>query len=221
MYESKVLIIGIAERKEREKAEMREDILSAAREIVKMSGVDGISIRKIAGMIEYSPAIIYHYFNNKEEIVEKLIEESYGEILDTLSSLKFANNTVEEKLRESCQCFINLAVQMGDSYKSMMLNDSPAVLSHTSVLQKGAALERPAIALLCKTLRELPGFSETDDEQVELTAQIIWSAAFGLALRLIIEHIDETQQQRLIDHTANFVLNALKGMAEENLEKTQ
>jgi AcrR family transcriptional regulator len=53
---------------------MREDILNAAREIVSSSGVDGISIRKIAGMIEYSRTIIYHYFKNKEEIIEILIE---------------------------------------------------------------------------------------------------------------------------------------------------
>lgn len=214
-------LIGIAERKERDKAEMREKILDSAREIVKSSGVDGISIRKIANMIEYSPAIIYHYFKNKEEIIEILIEESYHKILSALSPFTSCDETVEEMLRESSRNFITLAVQMGDLYKSMMLNDSPTVLSHTSVLQQGAASERPAIALLCKTLRKFPGFSVTDDMQVELTAQIIWSAAFGLALRLIIEHVDEAQKQRLIDHTANFVLHALKGLAEPNREEAE
>ena len=214
-----MLLIGIAERKEREKAEMREKILSSAREIIKSSGVDKISIRKIANMIEYSPAIVYHYFKNKEEIIEILIEESYCEILHALSPMKSRDKTVEEMLRESSRKFITLAVQMGDAYKSMMLNDSPAVLSHTSVLQRGAASERPAIALLCKTLREFPGFSGTDETQVELTAQIIWSAAFGLALRLIVEHVDEAQKQRLIDHTAEFVSHALKGLAEQNREE--
>lgn len=206
----KVLPIGIVERKEREKEEMREDILDAARKIVNESGVDGISIRKIAGMIEYSPAIIYHYFKNKEEIIEKLIEESYLKIISALSALTSSNNTTEEKLRESCKSFIKLAIQMGDAYKSMMLNDSPTVLAHTSVLQRGAALERPAVATLCGALRELPSLSDKDDEQVELTAQIIWSTAFGLSLRMIIEHIEEPQQQRLIDYTADFVLCALK-----------
>ena len=213
--------IGIAERKEREKAEMREDILNAAREIVSNSGVDGISIRKIAGMIEYSPAIIYHYFKNKEEIVEKLIEENYRKILGALSSLKSCKKTPEEKLKESSKNFIMLAVQMGDTYKSMMLNDSATVLAHTSVLQRGAACERPAIAMLCEALRELPSFTEKDDAQVELTAQIIWSLAFGLSLRLIVEQVDDAQRRRLIDHTADFVLFALKNATEQNKEKTE
>lgn len=213
--------MGITERKEREKAEMRETILNAAREIVNNSGVDGISIRKIAGMIEYSPAIIYHYFKNKEEIIEILIEENYHKILAALSSFNTSDKTPEEKLRESSKSFIMLAVQMEDAYKSIMLNNSETVLTHTSVLQQGAAYERPVIAMLCRALRELPGFNEKTDNQVELTAQIIWSLAFGLSLRLIVEQVDDVQQQRLIEHTADFILSALKNVIETNMEEIE
>ncbi|MFA9378958.1 MAG: TetR/AcrR family transcriptional regulator [Lachnotalea sp.] len=202
--------ISIEERKEREKTAMREDILNAARKLVASSGLDGISIRKIAGMIEYSPAIIYHYFKNKEEIVEILMEESYRKILETLSLSDTCEKTPEEKLTESSKRFIMLVVQMGDMYKSIMLNDSATVLAHTSVLQRGAACERPAIGILCETLRKLPGYKEKADDQVEMTAQIIWALAFGLSLRLIVEQVDDAQRQRLIDHTADFVLSALK-----------
>lgn len=215
------ITIGITERKEREKAEMREDILNAAREIVASSGVDGISIRKIAGIIEYSPAIIYHYFKNKEEIVEILIEENYRKILAALSSFDACEKTPEEKLKESSKNFITLAVQMGDAYKSIMLNDSVTVLSHTSVLQRGAACERTAIGMLCETLRKLPGYTEKADSKVELTAQVIWSLAFGLSLRLIIEQVDDPQRQRLIDHTADFILCALKNITVQNKEEIQ
>lgn len=193
---------------------MREDILNAARQILASSGVDGISIRKIAGMIEYSPAIIYHYFKNKEEIIEILIEENYRKILANLSSLDTCGKTPEEKLKESIKSFIILAVQLGDAYKSIMLNNSVTVLAHTSVLQQGAACERPAIGMLCETLRKLPGFTKKADAQVELTAQIIWSLAFGLSLRLIVEQVDDVQRQRLIDYTADSVLCALNNVTD-------
>lgn len=214
MYKKEVFTISIAERKKREKAEMREDILNAARKIVASSGVDGISIRKIAGMIEYSPAIIYHYFKNKDEIVEILIEENYRKILETLSSLDTCEKTPEEKLKESSKSFIMLAVQMGDAYKSIMLNNSVTVLAHTSVLQRGAASKRPAIGMLCENLRKLPGYTEKFEAQVEVTAQIIWSLAFGLSLRLIVEQVDDEQRQRLVDQTADFILCALKNLTD-------
>lgn len=191
---------------------MREDILNAARKIVASSGVEGISMRKIAGEIEYSPAIIYHYFKNKEEIIEILIEENYRKILAALSSLNTIDKMPEDKLKESCKSFIMMAVQMGDAYKSIMLNDSATVLAHTSVLQRGAAFERPAIGMLFETLRKSPFYRDNADEQIELTAQIIWSLAFGLSLRLIIEQADDEQRQRLIDHAADFMLCALKNI---------
>jgi AcrR family transcriptional regulator len=206
--------MSIADRKEREKAEMRQDILNAAREIISHSGIDGISIRKIAGMIDYSPAIIYHYFKNKEELIGILMEEEYRRILAALSPLHTSANSPEERLKESMKSFMMLAVELGDAYKSIMLNSSPAVLAHTSVLQQSAACERPAIRMVCGVLRELPGWAGATDAQVELTAQSIWSLAFGLALRVIVEQVDEGQRQRLIDHAADFVLLALRNPAE-------
>lgn len=206
--------MSIAERKEREKAEMRQDILNAAREIISHRGIDGISIRKIAGMIDYSPAIIYHYFKNKEELIGILMEEEYRRILAALSPLHTSLNSPEERLKESLRSFMMLAVELGDAYKSIMLNSTPAVLAHTSVLQQGAASERPAIRMVCGVLRELPGWAGATDAQVELTAQSIWSLAFGLALRVIVEQVDEGQRQLLIDHAADFVLHALRNPAE-------
>lgn len=195
---------------------MREEILKAAREIIACEGVENVSIRKIAGKIEYSPAIIYHYFSNKEEIIEKLIEENYAEIVKSLSSLQSEGKTPAEKLSESARNFILLAAKMGSVYQSMMLNNSPAILAHTSVLQKGAAAERPAIAALCKILREFPTLTDCDDSEIEGTAQIIWSTAFGLALRLNVENVDEEQRLRLIDRAVKLILWAVENNSPHN-----
>lgn len=188
---------------------MRQDILRAAREIIDTEGVDHVSVRKIAAKIEYSPAIIYHYFKNKEEIIERLIAETYANIIKSLSSLQAVDKTPAEKLRQSTVRFITLAVEMGDSYKSLMLNSSPNILSHTSVLHQGASAERTAVGMLCNALRGLPALAEKDDLEIECNAQIIWSTSFGLALRLIVEKVDEEQRNRLIDCAAEFILRSL------------
>lgn len=207
-----MLTISIIERKQREQAQMREDILMSARKIMKSKGIDNISIRKIADMIEYSPAIIYHYFKNKDEIIEKIIEEDYKQIIDSVSSLKNIDMSIDDRARISIRKYINMAVSMGDSYKFIMTDNSPNILSHTSVLESGASAKRSAIFMLCKTLRQFPNFSKESDEQVELTAQIIWSTIFGLAMRMIVEHIDCEQQKKLIDNTADFILHSLRAI---------
>lgn len=60
--------MGIPQRKEREKADMRRLILDAAHELFRQNGFEGLNIRSIAEAIEYSPATIYLYYKDKNEI---------------------------------------------------------------------------------------------------------------------------------------------------------
>jgi AcrR family transcriptional regulator len=63
--------MGIAERKIRQKEEVRTSILSAAWKLVVQEGWQALSIRKIADAIEYSVPVIYDHFQNKEAILEE------------------------------------------------------------------------------------------------------------------------------------------------------
>jgi AcrR family transcriptional regulator len=63
-----VTIMGISQRKERERAEMRSMILKASLKIFREKGYDGVNMRNIAEAIEYSPATLYLYFKDKNEL---------------------------------------------------------------------------------------------------------------------------------------------------------
>lgn len=54
--------MGIAERKIRQKEEVRSSILRAAWKLVVQDGWQALSIRKIADAIEYSVPVIYDHF---------------------------------------------------------------------------------------------------------------------------------------------------------------
>ena len=70
--------MGIAERRDREKQELRDKILEKAKTILVKEGQDNLSIRNIAAAVEYSPATIYLYFKDKDEIVYELMEMGFG-----------------------------------------------------------------------------------------------------------------------------------------------
>ncbi|MBN2005602.1 MAG: TetR/AcrR family transcriptional regulator [Anaerolineae bacterium] len=55
----------------------RQKILDTARGILLAEGVEGISMRVLAEKVDYSPAALYKYFANKEEIVEALRQEAW------------------------------------------------------------------------------------------------------------------------------------------------
>jgi AcrR family transcriptional regulator len=74
--------MGIAERRERDKEALRTRIVEAARDIVSERGLDALSMRTIAERIEYSPATIYLYFRDKNELVGEVIRAGF----ETMSS---------------------------------------------------------------------------------------------------------------------------------------
>src|ERR1700730_552944 len=87
--------MGIAERKERQRAELREQILAAARQIVLDEGFEALTMRKIADAIEYSAATIYLYFENREAIGHQLCAESFEHLLSYMTTAASVADPVE------------------------------------------------------------------------------------------------------------------------------
>ena len=119
------------ERKEREREKRKELILNATEEIIISEGIDNISIRKIANKIEYSPAIIYYYFKNKDEIINSLMTKGYKRILSTLTSVTTSDKEPKEKLKEGLNKYILMALSTPLEFKTIMLSNSQSVLKHT------------------------------------------------------------------------------------------
>ncbi|HEX3033363.1 MAG TPA: TetR/AcrR family transcriptional regulator [Bacillota bacterium] len=204
--------MGVKERKERERDERRDLILKAAAEIIAQDGIDSLSVRKIAARIEYSPSIIYHYFQDKEDIVNQVMQRSYRKILTALASAQTQAADPVEKVQEMSRNYINLALTMPEDYLTIMLSNSPAIVEHTGVLFRGAARKRPAVKMLCQCLQEL--HPSLDDQEAELAAQVLWSATFGLIIRLITEKdLEQSQKQRLIEGHLSWINRMMRGKA--------
>ncbi len=197
------------ERQVLKQEEIKNLILSTAQEIVAKDGISGLSIRKITNVIDYSPAIIYHYFKDKDEIINKLMEENYKQIICALSSIYSMDEEPAQKLKDTTRKYIEIALQMPDEYMNIMLSSSPNILEHTSVLLSGASVKRQAIGVLCKIIKDCYKDVRISDAETELTAQLLWTSTFGLIIRLIIEKVSEEQKDKLINHHLNGIINSL------------
>lgn len=78
--------MGVKERQEREREEVREKILTAARELFIAEGYRNVSIRKVAEKIEYSPAALYSYFPSKDDLFFALAEEGFRKLFEFTNS---------------------------------------------------------------------------------------------------------------------------------------
>lgn len=73
--------------RERRHARTRQEILDTALEILNESGPEGLSLREIARRVDYSPAGLYEYFDNKDAIVAALCIEADRRLLSYLKSV--------------------------------------------------------------------------------------------------------------------------------------
>lgn len=203
-------------RREREIEETRELILKAAGDIIADEGFEKLSFRKIAGKIEYSPAMIYSYFKDKNDIVNSLMKKNYGKIVSSLALPGAENMSPEEKLVLMSRNYINTVLEMPDGFLAAQMNSSKEALDHTSYLFQGAANEKQALMALCRCLGELYDGKQVSKEEIEMTAQMIATSTLGLVMRLTVEkEIGEEQKKRLIDFfSEEIVLRVAKGIKE-------
>ena len=59
---AKIIHMGIPERKEKQKLEIKKQILEASMKLFVEEGFGNVTIRRIADLIEYSPTTVYLYF---------------------------------------------------------------------------------------------------------------------------------------------------------------
>jgi AcrR family transcriptional regulator len=64
--------MGIEERREREKEQRRRQIIDAAEKVFAAKGFSGATVENIAVEAELSPATLYLYFKNKDELYASL-----------------------------------------------------------------------------------------------------------------------------------------------------
>ena len=64
------------DRRERRRQQTREEILTAARELLLEVGPEEITLRQVARRADFSPASLYTYFSSREEMIAELIAGS-------------------------------------------------------------------------------------------------------------------------------------------------
>lgn len=189
---------------------MRGQILATARRILSEEGVEALSIRRITKDMNYSVGIVYHYFENKEQILACVLREGYQRIL---SALKPPGDDLspEEALRASFEEYIEAMLGWSSEYLALMTSASPQILAFTSVLGEGMCEARPALALLSRTLETGISQGRFAPCDPQLTAQALWSAAFGLLMRLAVEKdVSPEQRAKLMRRQMDIILKGLQ-----------
>ncbi len=101
--------------RERRHARTRQEILDAALAILNEVGPAKLSLREIARRVDYSPAGLYEYFSNKEEIIDAVCAEGDRRLMFYLQAVS-TDLPVDAYLVELGMAYIKFARENSDHF---------------------------------------------------------------------------------------------------------
>jgi AcrR family transcriptional regulator len=108
-----------AARRERQKREVRQGILDAARAIAARDGWQAVTVRRLAEQVEYSPPIIYQHFASKEAVLLELVREGFRTLRSSLDAAGAAADRPEDALLGMAHAYWAFAWDSPDLYQVM------------------------------------------------------------------------------------------------------
>lgn len=118
--------MGIAERKAKEKEDLRDIILGGAKKLFVEKGIEQTTIRSIADAIDYSVGTVYVYFKSKNDILHALHTQGFTELGGQFAVLYNVSNPME-RLRAMGRVYIRFALENPDMYDLMFNVKAPMV----------------------------------------------------------------------------------------------
>jgi AcrR family transcriptional regulator len=160
------------ERRERERAQRRQVIVSAARELAEAEGWESVTTRRLADRIEYSQPVLYSHFEGKDAIVSAVALEGFGELATILHNARESADATDAEPQAVARAYMEFARANPALYEAMFTLNVDLTFGRSDTpapLHAGFVELRDAVAPLA------------GDRDIDTFTEVTWSALHGLA----------------------------------------
>ena len=198
--------MGVKERRERERTQVREKILDAALEFFAKEGAEGVTMRALADAIEYSPPVIYAHFRDKDAIIRELCVRQLRVLAKAFAT--FAHLDAIERLRRIGYVYADFAIEHPSHFRFIFLTIQPI-----SPVLSDVELNDPqvhAYAFLKQTVQDAidAGLLRPQYTDADKVAQMCWASAHGLVALYTIKGSESWIDWRDVRKTAHRLVDA-------------
>jgi AcrR family transcriptional regulator len=177
--------MGVQERRARQKEELRQEILDAARELFARQGYENVSMRGIAEMIEYSPTTIYLYFQDKADLFDCVCEETLAKLGRKLTSLDGQSADPVEGLKKGLHAYVEFGLKYPNDYRVSFLSDVKPI-EQPERFSRCREQGQKVFDHLRGSVRACVEAGAFRDVEIEATSQILWAAIHGITSLFIL-----------------------------------
>jgi len=209
------------ERRERRKAELRQEILTAAGIEFLEHGYAEFSLRRVAERIGYSPTTIYLHFANKDELLLATVQHGFANFDAVILAAGEGAPDPLTRMEALGRAYIRFGLDNPEFYRLMFMQRAdfflmPRLLGIGSPENARDELgDTPhhhvlAQEMLCDAVREAIALGEIGDGDPLMIADALWAGAHGLVALAISPLMDRAHAERVSDQLLRTLIEGLR-----------
>ena len=172
-----------------EREKLRSRILDAARTLFVERGIEAVSMREIARQINYSATSLYHYFADKEALLQALCDADFLALAENMQAIMAIGDYLA-RIQAMSKAYAQFALQHPNHYRLMFMTPRMPCNLATTKIQPGNT-EQDAYAQLQWVVQEAfaAGLFRLELNDPELIAQTLWGSIHGVcSLQIALGH---------------------------------
>jgi AcrR family transcriptional regulator len=157
---------------------LRETLIEASSHIIKIQGIEGLSLRKLADQVGVSRAAPYHHFKDKNALLAAVAEAGFENLAGLLNTVVSKNTPLTKRLREAVHGYLTFAHDHSTQY-DLMFGRRLWQSDQFDDFQRHA---KDCFRLYVHLFEELQIQGQLSQNENPLRlAQILWATLHGLA----------------------------------------
>lgn len=199
--------MGVTERRARQKTLLRQEIMDAARDILVREGYDGLSMRKVAEKIDYSPTTIYLHFKDRDDLVFSVCEEVLAGLVRELHAVERQHADPLVALKKGMRRYVEFGLAHPQHYLAVFVIPH----EHAGPREKSPdSMGAQAFGVLPRLVGACVRLKKIRKVDVDATSRALWTAIHGVtSLLIVMPDFDWGNRDAVIDQLLTLLVDGL------------
>lgn len=187
---------------------LRETLIEASAHIIKIQGIEGLSLRKLADQVGVSRAAPYHHFKDKNALLAAVAEQGFESLGRLLQNVIDQDIPLLDRLKQAIKGYLEFAVEHPTQYDLMFGRKLWKSDQFDDFQRQAKDCFRLYVQLFEQLINQ--GFLNKNEDALRLS-QLLWATLHGLAklteegLFSVANSIDDITEYALARFEHSFV----------------
>jgi AcrR family transcriptional regulator len=202
---------GAQDRRVRHKTLLRQEILDAARDILVREGYEGLSMRKVAERIDYSPTAIYLHFKDRDDLVFCVCEQLMAGLVRGLQQVAERNANPLVALKKGLRRYVEFGLKHPEHYQATFGIPHGHDPAKDARYQAPGTMGMQAFGFLPRLVGECVRQKKLPKLDVHNASCALWAAVHGItSLLIVMPNFKWGDPDEVIDELITMLVNGLQ-----------